>query len=219
MSDSIEDLVNRGVLSIRVPKSHPHQRTLIVLGAPRGGTTMAAGCLHHLGVPMGDSAGPVVFEDQVIGKSLDRGDLRGFRLAIANMNASYPVWGWKRPSAFRHLDLVAAEFREPYFIAIFRDPVAVALREHISMRFDPTPALEVTLETYSTIARFLSETNRPVLAVSYEKALRYPLHFVEALVGFVGPVSNESIDAALAFIDPEPEFYLSRSHRRHGSTS
>lgn len=163
---------------------------------------------------MGDTAGPTVFEDQRLGKSMDAGDLTEFREGIAALNEKYPVWGWKRPTSYRRIQGLEGEFRFPYYVAVFRDPVAVGLRESISMGFDPTKIMTQTLDAYRSIMNLMNNTGQPFLALSYEKALRYPRHFVEELARFAGRDDEGSIQAALSFIDPEPHYYLQRSHRR-----
>lgn len=210
---SLEKLLNRGVLVVNPPEDHPDQRTIIVLGAPRGGTTMVAGALHHLGVPMGDTAGPTVFEDANLGKTFDAGDDGEFGRLVEEMNIKYDVWGWKRPTSYRRIDQLDHHFRAPYFVAVFRDPVSVGLREKISMRFDALKVIEQTLDAYRSIVSFMRSVERPFLAVSFDKALRYPEHFISELADFIG-ITDRPQEPAVDFIDPEPEFYLSRSHRR-----
>ena len=57
-----DSMINDGMLVLNDNACTQSQRTLIVLGAPRGGTSMVAGVLHHLGVYMGSDLLPT-FED------------------------------------------------------------------------------------------------------------------------------------------------------------
>jgi hypothetical protein len=49
------------------------EKTLIVLGAPRGGTSALAGALDKLGVFMGDNADGPVYEDLELASRMERG--------------------------------------------------------------------------------------------------------------------------------------------------
>ncbi len=207
----ISKLLNRGTFAVRPNDEHPPQRTVIVVGPPRGGTSMVAGVLHRIGVPTGWG---LVIEDRDLGSAFDEGDDDRFRELIAEKNSEHDIWGWKRPSSHKRLAFVDESFRNPYYIAVFRDPLAVGLRENISMRSGTMKSLRQALRAYTDIVAFIDASSRPVLCVSYDKALRYPEEFVRAMAEFVGVPTDDGIDKALQFISPEPEAYLLSSHRR-----
>lgn len=214
VQSDITPLLNKGVLPLNPPAPAGTERTLVVLGAPRGGTTMVAGCLHHLGVPMGVEEDSAIFEDAVLGETSDRGQWRRFRRRVRALNGEYETWGWKRPMAYLHARRIERILRNPHFVAVFRDPLAIGLRESISMELDPWFKFDKALDTFREISGFLRESQSPTMAVSYEKAVKYPTYFLETLRDFAGLPEDTSIQSALNFIDPEPERYLLDSHRR-----
>jgi hypothetical protein len=61
------------------------------------------------------------------------------------------------------------------------------------------------------LAILLRLSRRPILAVSYEKALLFPEDFVTALCAFLGIHDKSKQAAALEFIKPSPPEYLKRA--------
>ena len=81
-------------LVLNPPRRIPVRRTLVVLGVERGGTSMVAGVLRALGVPMGDRAG-LNHEDPAFLKD----DPDKLRRAIRTRNKQHDMWGFKVPKA------------------------------------------------------------------------------------------------------------------------
>jgi len=186
------DLRNTGVVTLRPPSSEERERTLIVLGVGRSGTSMVAGSLHHVGVFMGDSIGKVNFEDQPLSAALEKRDFGLAREIIAVRNSRFDVWGWKRPSALQFLAFVEQEFRNPHFICVFRDIVAIAEQRRVSMGFELLKTMHNTVRAYSKLVKFVQDTDRPTLMISYEKALSNKDAVVSALAAFAGLSDGES---------------------------
>lgn len=205
--EQIELLYNKGVFAINEQDSAPEQRTIIVLGAARGGTSMVAGALHHLGVPMGEGLS-AVYEDVALSSAIEENREGDVDALIAARNAMHPVWGWKRPSAISHRSAWEGKFLNPRFVVVFRDPFAIANRNRISMLSDVVANMRAALGHLESMIGFLEVTSEPILLVSYEKAMADPEHFVEQLRKFVGLSEDVPIDAAVRFIQPNPEAYL-----------
>lgn len=213
MSD-LDVLKNEGVLALNKPDPSPPLKTVIVLGVARGGTTMVASVLQALGVPMGEKLGPVL-EDVALSKAVEARDIARLKDIIARRDATYPLWGWKRPSAFEYGDVWRGCFRNPHVIAVFRDPFAIANRNRISMLSDVFQNLERSVQHLGTLVQFLRRHEGPVLLCSYEKALVSPETFVRAVDEFLELNMAERWTDAVREVNPSPREYLETSRITH----
>lgn len=229
----IEALINRGMVEINGPAQTAHQRTLIVLGTARSGTSLAAGVLHHLGLFMGEMASAPVYEDTRLAEATESAwlaptteiqgsshHLKCTQAIIDEYNSAHHVWGWKRPSSLHYLDKLHGEIRNPVYIVMFKDVLAIANRNLISMGSNLLPAVRQALAEYGLLVDFLSRENPPALLVSYDKAMANKADFVKSLAGLTGlDHSEEQRTAAQSFIDPSSATYLraTRAHRFIGS--
>ncbi len=205
-----EQLRNTGVLELNKPSTKTAEKTVIVLGSARGGTSMVAGVLQALGVFMGEKLGPV-FEDVVLSGAIEARNFQLTREIVQNRNQAYPVWGWKRPSAIQYRDVWSGLFRNPYIIAIFRDPFAIANRNRISMLSDIFQNMESSVDHLNTMISFLRNWDGPILLTSYEKALLSPVDFVDAIDQFLELNVPDLKVNALNQIKPASKAYLDNS--------
>lgn len=230
-----------------------NEKTVIVLGSARGGTTMIAEILHELGIPIGvtdieietGKSGPdrdFNYEDKEFSKWLhynpdsQRGlgesvywsgktemgpadfetDLRRVVELIDERNRMSPVWGFKLPSVIAWLqhptlpdDSFENRFRNPHFISIWRDPVAVwtseAIRHNmpwpdsafLTQSSGRRPFSHVT-ERQKWVEDFLHRSQSPHLAVSYERTIRGRAEaLVDSIVTFLNlsPTSTKRWNA------------------------
>lgn len=208
--DQIKLLHNKGVLAINMPGMPPEEKTIIVLGVARGGTSMVAGALHHLSVSMGERLSPV-YEDVLLSEAVEQSRVTDMVSIIAHNNATHRVWGWKRPSAIRHVGAWHGKFRNPFYVVVFRDVFAIANRNRISMFSDVVANMQDATQQFRLILNFIAGLQEPALLVSYEKAMTGPEHFVHALRDFVGVGDKSAINAAIGFIKPDSEIYLRAS--------
>ncbi|MCB1876962.1 MAG: hypothetical protein KDH88_13395 [Chromatiales bacterium] len=205
---SIKKLINRGI-SLLNWQDPPEQMTLIVVGTARGGTSLAAGVLHHLGVFLGDTAADPVFEDTRLALALEEGRLSDFRQIAREYDQAHAVWGWKRPSSLFHLNTLLKELRNPVFIFLFRDAFSVASRNSLSVGSELVQSMANTLDEYQRIVRFIQKKQPVGMLVSYDKALRNKEEFVDGLAGLLpGEISAGQREQAQAFITPNPTAYL-----------
>lgn len=213
----------------------PH-KTVIVLGAPRGGTSMVAGTLSRLGVFMGAPEGLSPFyENAELGTCAKAGDRAGAGRVIARFDQTHTHWGIKvLPKSWRFW-LRKGLFREPVYVVVFRDPLAVAKRRLVSkdkalvrqLGQEATGAAAASSEQLvgkyllrellkasfmnARLLAFLWFNRRPALVVSYEKAVTRPEDFVRGVAEFVGLGEPGRIDDAVAFVTPSPRAYVMRS--------
>lgn len=209
MSD-LDLLKNEGVLALNKPPSSLSEKTVVVLGAARSGTTMVASVLQALGVPMGEKLGPVL-EDVTLSRAVESRDMIRLKEIVARRNAMHPIWGWKRPSAIEYSDVWKGCFRNPYIIAIFRDPFAIANRNRISMLTDVFQNMELSVKHLEMLVNILQTQEAPILLCSYEKVLGYPETFVLAVDDFLDLNSTERRADAILQINPTPGKYLEMS--------
>ncbi len=203
----------------RSPPAGP--RTAVVLGAFRGGTSMAAAVLARLGVPMGPGRDDVVFEDPDFNTLLARRWVsRGrVRRLVAERDRAHEVWGWKYPGTVRHLGRVSRELRAPHLVVVLRDPLAIAAREHLATGAPLAVALAGATQQLRALVRTVTATPHPALVVSHDKALRTPAAFVDEVIALMGLAPGPEVRAAaVAVVSPEPRAYLdhARTHSYQG---
>ena len=203
-----------------VPDALP--RTVVVLGAARGGTSMVAGILRILGVDMGVNVDPSNNEDRAFlahrgnrlvfndkSKDLARGDyLEGIKKHIELRSKTGALWGWKDPMASYYIHEVAGLLQSPVFIAITRDLAAIAIREnHAEKPTNPAsvPAYLMNgAHDYIRIVQFLATNTHPALLLSYERSLRQPRNIVAAIRDLLRlPEDSEAEARAARFVVPD----------------
>jgi hypothetical protein len=107
--------------------------TVIVSGVGRSGTSMTAGILNTLGIPMDKTNNLAVFEDEEFVSSVLYFDYARMHLLADKRNAESPRWGFEFPSLQNHILLPQHSlFRNHHLIVVMRDPVVVATRAHMS---------------------------------------------------------------------------------------
>ncbi|MGB1560674.1 MAG: hypothetical protein ACPHN2_04145 [Sinimarinibacterium flocculans] len=221
-ADPQSALVNTGLQWVNVTDPPDAERTLIVLGVARSGTTMVAGALQQLGVDMmgGQKPNPV-FEDLELGHALEAGDGTLASRLIRERDAGAAVWGWKRPSAIGYMRRSERLFRNPCYVVVFRDLLAIANRNRISVQANLLDNLDETLAHYRRLLAFLRRSRRPMLLVSYEKAMLDRRAFVDALARLAPLPTADQRVAAEEFIRTNSEAYLvsARNWRAQGELS
>ena len=207
---SPDSLINKGIV-IANPATDTLQKTIIVVGAARGGTSIIAGALFHLGVFMGQANAPV-YEDLRLSLAFEKQSKEKFEHVIKSYNLMHDVWAWKRPSSLSNLSSIAKKVRNPHFIFVFRDFLSIANRNKISMKQGVIKGLENAFNDYEKIIKFLKKTNAPSLLISSEKAIKYKHEFIDSLNQFLSLNPSEiACSAALEFVTPNPSLYLKRT--------
>ncbi len=207
-------LSNPGLCRLNASAADLEYKTVIVIGINRGGTSMAAAALHALGIEMGEAQAPL-YEDQPLNKLIDTRDRTGAAQIVAERDRKHAVWGFKHPSGAMLSSSWRRIFREPVYVVVFRDPLAVANRRAVSREKDLFREISVALNQYTAILSALRRCGRPALLVSYEKALLRPDDFAGQFAAFLGLEDAERIAAAGRLIRPSPDAY--RSVARHRS--
>jgi hypothetical protein len=171
---------------------------------------MVAQVLECLGLFLGDSRDPVVVEDTEILRALQQSDMEVLQRIISDRNQRFANWGFKVPNL--HYFLPAEErwrFRNPRYIIVFRDPLAIARRNELSMREDTVKALQDAGRSIMKLTEYACSLEAPTLLISYEKALQCGELIVEEVGSFCKLTPNEEQKvAALRAIAPNPFGYI-----------
>jgi len=199
-------MINKGVHILN--SNNKAEKTIVVVGIARSGTTMTARVLHALGVDMGVVNNDVVCERFDITDQLENGKTKEFEETIKNENKLNKVWGWKRPRAFEYKDLFENKIRNPHYIVPFRDYAAIASRNSINLDFNFTKNLILThRKRYNLLIDFIEKNDKPILIFSYEKAMMNRKNFVRKVAEFVGINDEEKIENAFSEIKPNVNKY------------
>jgi hypothetical protein len=215
VAPDLGELRNSGVLCLNDDGAVPPERTVVVLGAARGGTSMIASVLDALGVFMG-SALSAVYEDVEMARAMEAGDTASVAAVVEARNAAHAVWGFKRPSAAHYIQTYESQLRHPRYVVVFRDIFAIANRNRISTSADVRASLDDALVSYQQLVDFVGSTGAPVLLVSYEKMIAKVEACVARIAAFVGVDDPDRLAAAVARVEPEPADYLDQSRSRRG---
>lgn len=221
---TLENLFNSGIKAIG-DESAPTapEKTLIVVGPGRGGTSLVSGTLHHLGVFTGETSRAPTFEDVRLDKACRSGEADKLREVVEDYNARHQVWAFKRPANLAYLDQLHEVVRNPLYLFIFKDIFSIANRNDISMQWGLMKGLRTALRSYRQVVDFIDRRSPNGLMLSYDRAVQDKETFVDTLTELLAPhsVSTEQRDAALGFINPNPTDYLnaSRVTRAVGSVS
>ncbi|MGR5243239.1 hypothetical protein ACP3VU_00365 [Vibrio sp. PNB23_22_6] len=206
----IEQLENKGFAFLNTENINVDKRQIVIVGSARGGTSLVAGALHHLGIFTGEKSNAPVFEDVLLSEAFENNDIELAKEISQKYTNDHDVWAWKRPAALNYLDKVEEVIPNPFYIYIFKDIFAIANRNSISMQSDISKGMQQALIDYGKIVDFISKSDKPIMLVSAEKALQNKADFVNALVEankeFLGELIP--IDNAINFIEPNSKQYL-----------
>lgn len=180
------------------------QRTYAIFGTRRGGTSMVAGVARALGLDLGNVRQRKNNEDP----RLQNRPTERMRQYVEERNAELDVWGWKFPGAGVYIPELSSTLRNPYFIIVYRDPVASALsggkqdqehnRRSARLRFHESAA-NGAVNTGLALA-----TERPCLLVSHERAAQDPENLIDDLATFLGqmPPTGDLRERIIAYTEP-----------------
>lgn len=197
------------------PNPKEHQRTVVVLGAARGGTSMIAGVLRLLGVNMGSGLNSShenrLFRTALFGNKTFfdyclvpvRLFTRYYQL-IRQFDEEGPIWGIKDPYLNPYLFLLARFWRNPVYILVLRHPIVTAQSHAKHFKRPFFQSLSRVIRVYQDIYRFALASGRPLLVINYEAALQNKEAVIKALANYCSvepdPLQKQ---IAFAFMDKE----------------
>ncbi|WP_299423803.1 sulfotransferase [uncultured Shimia sp.] len=175
------------------------QRTFLIFGVNRGGTTATAGAIRRLGMFLGDDLGGNL-EDRLFRKRLGMDTIRE---TVAARDADHDVWGWKHPHPHQYIDELLPDLRNLRLILVTRDLAANSLGTSSWDREDIDKAISMYLAQTRKNVDLMRRVDCPALVVSYEKLLVKPEAVVGDMAHFCGlkPSASE-LAHAVDFIKP-----------------
>ena len=194
---------------IRLNWAEPKEKeTIIVIGLARGGTSLISGVLDKLGVSFNGNVNDVVYEDVKLAQALIKSDSQNIKKIIQKYNSGNDKWGFKRPNIAKHLFDYEDMFRNPKYVVVFKDTFSIANRRRISNDHKLIPQLNAVHRQQKELLDFIKRTKKPMLLVSYEKAVLHKKLFMDELIDFcdIEPSKNQLI-ACKKFISPNNRKY------------
>jgi hypothetical protein len=186
------------------PATTPAQRTVVILGQFRGGTSMVAAVVRRLGVFMGHRFDPRNNHEDL---DFQHASTVRVRHLVRFRNEEQDVWGWKYPGTLLTVEEWYRELRNPRFIVVFRDPLAAAQTElRVGEFADPVATLKLKHEHAGRLLQFVERAaaeGLPMLLVSHERALAAREELVDSIASFLDVAADAHLKrAALEQIDP-----------------
>ena len=173
------------------------EKTVIVFGVARGGTSLVSGTLLELGVFMGHNTHRTKHEYSPFYLNMPKRDL--LTVIRANDHA-HPVWGWKCPKDIFYTDQYLHHLRNPHVVIAIRNPLDTSLSSH---KYNSLGLLHSLRQNHLVMDRIIAHTidsELPTALVSYEKSLASPSTFVNGLASFLQlTVSEEQLSKAELF--------------------
>jgi len=203
-------------------------KSALVLGTSRSGTSMTAGILHYLGVNMNPSQKRSeltprgTFEDvnwshltkqirdDIRGRKIPPRDIRGkYRERIQELIRS-GLWGFKSAATIHCLSVIYREIENPHLIFVWRNPEDTAKSKiyHAKKR---EGRIRNYSDTYNEVIDHRIIMDRlyqfypcPKINISYEQIRRDPIEVSESLARFLGiSITPEMKDSIRDLIIPD----------------
>jgi hypothetical protein len=212
----MEALDNAGFALLETAEAEPPPAacTIVVLGASRGGTSVCAGILGHLGLFMGESGEAPMYEDLFLNRAVRDSDETAFLGRLSQYNQQHAVWGYKGTILNRDLSRYHGMFRNPRYLVVFRDVLAIAMRASASAGHPVDAVMARQLNEYARIVEFLRHENPAALLVSFEKLQRDPRPIIDAIANFAAAnVEPELVERAAAFAGGPDDTYFQVSRK------
>lgn len=190
MKAEVSDKLNYGVHVLNAAPC-PEQATFFAFGLGRSGTTMLSRTMSELGIYMGEKLTPQTHEDKDIQLAIKARDMKGFKGICRRRDEAHDRWGFKCPAARGNVAGLARRMRNPRAIVVFRDIVAIALRNSISVDAEIIPGLQTAAKANVALLDQIIKAEIPTLVVSYEKALQFPDRLVMAIADHCGITISE----------------------------
>lgn len=182
---------------VREP-NHTADKTVVIMGVARGGTSMVAGTVRELGVNLGTRLGENHEDPQFLPFEVDK-----IREVIQRRNEEHGTWGWKMPHSLQYIEQIQGDLRNPHYILVWRNTLATAISQVNRSDTTINNALQYSSNRLVEMIDKLKLIEGPVLLVNYEQAINHKDDFIDTLAGYLGvEVTDEVRRNCLRFIDP-----------------
>ena len=166
--------------------------TFIVAGAPHTGTSLVAGTLHILGIPMGkEFRTPQTYEDIDFSQTFSLSQLAD---SVYKKNQDHPKWGFKYPYSSNYIWALAQTLTNPHVIITYRDYNSYE-EKYKSKR------LQIQyFKQYGVWGAFLEMFQIPFIVTDYQRSISNPEYLINTLSDFceLSP-SSKTVEKALRF--------------------
>lgn len=165
------------------------QKSIVICGVPRGGTSFAASVFARLGVPFSRSRERQVgrrYEHRALRAAFTARDGGAVRRIAHEFSTEHAVWAWKLPAIYRDLGFVTDLVPNPHFVLIFKEPLSVAARKTDVSGKETLLALEQVLSAYQLMTELAEATEHPMLLISYDRAMTRMEPFLREAANFAG---------------------------------
>jgi len=172
-------------------------KTIIVFGCARGGTSMVAGVIRMLHIDLGINL-PNNHEDQnFVGKPIEH-----YINSIDSNNNNKSDWGWKNPNAANYLEQVKHKLRNPYLIVVYRDLISTTSGHIRYHRREPVYSLDEVLRRHLQNLQLVYRWRVPSLLISYEKSILNPTYLINDLTKFLQVTKDVDYEKIKSFMKP-----------------
>lgn len=186
--------------------AHPGRGTVLVLGTPRGGTSVVAGICHMLGVPMGLDIDPSNMEDREFRQVLEGRDVSSVAARyLTQAHRRHSLVGVKSPVVIDRLSDFYASVVDPVLVVVSRDVYATAQREECSGHEFFTSLREAIRRKFAVLD-FVEATDAPLVVVAYERLIQDPRIAVETLARFItGSIDDHLVRHIVGLVRPHAD--------------
>ena len=179
-------------------------KTIVVSGIARGGTSMLSLVLRGLGVPMGRDLDRN-HEDIEFYSALnsDPPDIHRIVHLAKERSEEFEIWGFKSPLLIEKnvVSSIIPTLRNPLLIIVFRNVIGNILSFAHRDGIEYQAGLQKNSEFLRTVESLMMSANYPILGVSYEDAASNPIEFTSRLAQVLGvDVETEVIVNAASLI-------------------
>ena len=183
------------------------KKTFVVLGCPRGGTSLIAGSLQRAGVYMGEVK-TSQYEDPEfkIKPKVKHQALERLGPVIRRRNRTHAYWGWKVPNNIYYIEKIRHLLIRPVYIFVYRDPEAIARSSarHDGKDWDihAERLLEVAHNHTNMVRRFQSKMGAKAHVFRVEDVHADPGAFADRIARIVQPIESDR-RSIIQFINPK----------------
>lgn len=174
------------------------QRTFVLFGLIRGGTTAATTIATGLGLFIGDK-----FHNNLEDRDFLEGPRKALN-AVEDRNKSRDVWGFKVPNISAQMDVLLPALRNPRLICITRDLTANTLGiKKYAKKDDTAEVMQRCLLNTQRNLMTVYRVQRPTLFLSYEKILQKTDDAIAEASHFLNmPATDEAVAGIKEKIQP-----------------
>jgi len=166
------------------------QRTIIMTGVARSGTSFIGSIFGNLGVPMARSETDVVsghWENLALREALVEKRYDDLQRMIGEFDSQHDIWAWKAPAIRNDLEAILKYVRNPCFVFVFKEPLSVAMRKiERNHQADFVKHFRRMFQAYSLLVEFAQQTERPCMLVSFDKAAKNTEATVRSFARYAG---------------------------------